>query len=115
MKKVIALLGILALIISLTACQKDGSLDNAEKHSITMNDEEWLYEKIPSAAKAGEPVQVKIKFATDLGYLFLVNGDEVNMTNNTNEYWLFSFTMPDEDVEIDFNNAESKVMPILLF
>ena len=106
MKKVIALLGILALIISLTACQKDGSLDNTEKHSITMNDEEWLYEKIPSAAKAGEPVQVKIKFATDLGYLFLVNGEEVNMTDNTNEYWLFSFTMPDEDVEIDFKTYD---------
>ena len=106
MKKVIALLGILALIISLTACQKDGSLDNTEKHSITMNDEEWLYEKIPSAAKFGEPVQVKIKFATDLGYLFLVNGDEVNMTDNTNEYWLFSFTMPDEDVEIDFKTYD---------
>ncbi|MBR2894101.1 MAG: hypothetical protein IKC03_00395, partial [Oscillospiraceae bacterium] len=90
MKKIIALLGLLALIFSLAACQQDGSLDNTEKHSITMNDEEWLYEKIPSAAKAGEPVQVKIKFATDLGYLFLVNGDEVNMTNNTNEYWLFS-------------------------
>ena len=36
MKKVIALLGILALIFSLAACQQDGSLDNAEKHSITM-------------------------------------------------------------------------------
>ncbi len=106
MKKVIALLGILALIISLTACQKDGSLDNTEKHSITMNDEDWLYGKMPSAAKAGDTVQVKIKFATDLGYLFLVNGDEVNMTNNTNEYWLFSFTMPDEDVEIDFKTYD---------
>lgn len=106
MKKIITLLGLLALIISLTACQKDGSLDNTEKHSITMNDEEWLYEKIPSAAKFGEPVQVKIKFATDLGYLFLVNGDEVNMTDNTNEYWLFSFTMPDEDVEIDFKTYD---------
>ena len=106
MKKIIALLGLLALIFSLVSCQQDGSLDNAEKHAITMNDEEWLYEKISSAAKAGDTVQVKIKLATDLGYLFLVNGEEVNMTDNTNEYWLFSFTMPDEDVEIDFKTYD---------
>ena len=28
------------------------------------------------------------------------------MTDNTNEYWLFSFTMPDEDVEIDFKTYD---------
>ncbi|MBR3999078.1 MAG: hypothetical protein IKI93_12135, partial [Clostridia bacterium] len=55
---------------------------------------------------AGDTVQVKIKFATDLGYLFLVNGEEVNMIDNTAEYWLFSFTMPDEDVEIDFKTYD---------
>ena len=82
MKKIIALLGLLALIFSLVSCQQDRLSENAEKHTIKMNDEDWLYEKMPSAAKAGDTVQVKIKFATDLGYLFLVNGEEVNMTDN---------------------------------
>ena len=106
MKKIFALVCIMTLILSLVGCQNDEHSNDTEKYSIKMNDEDWLYEKIPSTAKAGDTVQVKIQFATDLGYLFLVNGDQIEMTDNTAEYWQFTFTMPDKDVEIDFKTYD---------
>ena len=79
-----------------------------KKYSIKMNDENWLYEKLPSSAKVGEKVTVKIKFATDMGYIFMVNGERINQDDNveSNNYWQFSFTMPDENVVIDFKTYD---------
>ena len=71
-----------------------------------MHDEDWLYEDIPALAEAGEPVTVKIGKAYDVGYLFLVNGERIEMTDYTDAYWCFTFTMPAEDVEIDFKTYD---------
>ena len=76
-------------------------------YSLTMNNEEWLYEDLEPAYKAGETVSVKIKSATDLGFLLFVNGERVMPELNDNyEYWEFVFTMPDKDVVIDFKTYD---------
>ncbi|MBQ7922463.1 MAG: hypothetical protein IJ325_07795 [Clostridia bacterium] len=106
MRKIFAMVCVMTLILSLVGCQNNDHAKDAEKYSIKMNDEDWLYEKIPSTAKAGDTVTVKIRFATDLGYLFLVNGEQIEMTDYTDEYWQFSFTMPEDDVEIDFKTYD---------
>ncbi len=76
-------------------------------YSVTVNNEEWLYEDLRPAYKAGETVSVKIGTATDLGFLLFVNGERIMPEHNNNyEYWEFVFTMPDEDVVIDFKTYD---------
>ncbi len=110
MKKVMLSISILLLLCVLAAaffvgCGVDS---DAKRYSIKMNEENWLYEKLPSSAKAGDTVNVKIKFATDLGYIFMVNGEKVDEFPDAGgkDYWQFSFTMPDEDVTIDFKTYD---------
>ena len=103
MKKLLSLICAVMVVCSLGGCQQD---TNAAKHSITMHDEDWLFEKIPSSARAGDTVTVKISKATDVGYMFMMNGEEIEMEDDADKYWLFTFTMPDEDVEIDFNTYD---------
>ena len=72
-------------------------------YSVTMNDAEWLYENLKPHYKAGEQVSVKIRIAYDLGYLLLVNGKKIAPVPTTEtEYWEFIFTMPPENVVINF-------------
>ena len=72
-------------------------------YSVTMNDEEWLYEDLQSRYKAGETVSVKIRSAYDVGYVFFVNGERVMPKEYiVAPYWEFIFTMPENDVVIDF-------------
>ncbi len=72
-------------------------------YSVTMNDEEWLYEDLQSRYKAGETVSVKIQTAYDVGYVFFVNGEKVMPKEYiAAPYWEFIFTMPENDVVIDF-------------
>ncbi|MBO5648702.1 MAG: hypothetical protein J6S76_02170, partial [Clostridia bacterium] len=61
-----------------------------EMHSVSMACTDWLYEEPPSFARAGETVNVKISKAYDVGYLFLVNGEQIEMHDDTDDYWLFS-------------------------
>ena len=78
-----------------------------EEFRVTMNDEDWLYEDINPSYKAGEEISLKIKTATDLGYLLFVNGERVMPElDNNYDYWEFIFTMPNEDVKIDFKTYD---------
>ncbi|MBR2380960.1 MAG: hypothetical protein IKA84_00500 [Clostridia bacterium] len=79
----------------------------AIEYSVTMNDEEWLYEDLQSTYKSGEMVSVKIKMALDMGYLFLVNGENIATCSDVDGlYWVFTFTMPQSDVVIDFKTYD---------
>ena len=77
------------------------------EYSLTMNDEEWLYEDLKATYKAGETVTVKIEMAIDLGYLFLVNGNDIADCQDVDGlYWEYTFTMPACNVEIDFKTYD---------
>ena len=79
----------------------------ATEYSVTMNDEEWLYEDLKSTYKAGETVSVKIGIAYDLGYMLFVNGKRIMDEAHTDgPYWEFIFTMPKSDVVIDFKTYD---------
>lgn len=81
--------------------------DIAPEYSLTMNDEEWLYEELQSTYTVGKTVTVKIKMALDIGYLFLVNGEKITDCMDVDGlYWEFTFTMPNEDVVIDFKTYD---------
>lgn len=72
-------------------------------YTLTMNDPEWLFEELEPTYKAGETVSVKIRKAMDLGYIFLVNGEDIATECDTDgDYWEFTFIMPEGDAKIDF-------------
>ena len=104
MKKGLFLLWAVLLMLALFGCRGDKGA--AEQYTITMRDEDWLYEALPSSAAAGDTVTVKIAKAYDVGYLFLVNGERVEMLDYTDTYWRFAFPMPEENVEINFKTYD---------
>lgn len=72
-------------------------------YTVTMNDAKWLYEDLKPLYEVGEQVSVKIRMAYDLGYLLLVNGKKIAPVHTMDtEYWEFIFTMPPENVVINF-------------
>lgn len=73
-----------------------------DKYSVTMNDEDWLYEDLKPKYKAGEEVSVKLMIPYDLGFLLFVNEERVMYEESSNyNYCEFIFTMPECDVVID--------------
>lgn len=87
----------------------DAIIENAlsPDYSLVMNDEEWLYEPLKATYKAGETVTVRIGMAYDLGYLFLVNGEDIADCRDVDScYWEFTFTMPACNTVIDFKTYD---------
>lgn len=80
-----------------------GTEIEGERYAVTFNaDPDWLYEELESSYVAGETVVVKIDIAYDLGFMFFVNGEEIRHYDDVDGAWVFKFTMPEEDVVIDF-------------
>ena len=76
---------------------------SGEDYSLTMSNTRWLYGSLKSTYKAGETVYVQIKKALDIGYLFLVNGEKIDVKNDRyDDFWIFEFVMPAEDTVIEF-------------
>ena len=69
---------------------------------------DWLYEPIDEAYVDGEEVTVRIKFATDVGTLFFLNGEVINAVTGDEQlgYWEYSFIMPKKDSEIIFHTYD---------
>ena len=69
---------------------------------------DWLYEPIDEAYVDGEEVTVRIKFATDVGTLFFLNGEVINAVTGDDQlgYWEYSFIMPQKDSEIIFHTYD---------
>ncbi len=76
-------------------------------YTLTMRNEDWLYAPIPTIVNAGETVSVKIHMALDMGYLFLVNGEEIAACRDVDGvYWEFTFVMPATHSVIDFKTYD---------
>lgn len=79
-------------------------------HKVTMKDEDWLFEDLKDRYYEGEKVTVKIGTVTDTGYLLLANGKNVKEvipnTDGSYDYWEFEFTMPNEDVVLEFKTYD---------
>ena len=76
-------------------------------HPLMINSPEWLYEKLKQTYHAGETVSVKISMATDIGFLFFVNGEEItDYQDNSGLYWEFTFPMPNCETYIHFKTYD---------
>ena len=70
------------------------------------NARNWFYENLDSTYKAGEIVYIKIKKATDIGIVIVVNGEKLEMTGEDESYWEYAFTMPESDITVCFNTYD---------
>ena len=81
-----------------------------KSYKVTMRDEEWLFEDLKDRYYEGEKVTVKIGTVTDTGYLLLANGKNVKEvipnSDGSYDYWEFEFTMPKEDVLLEFKTYD---------
>ncbi len=76
-------------------------------YSLMINAPEWLYEELRHTYYAGEVVSVKISMATDTGFLFFVNGEEItDYQYDSGLYWEFTFPMPACDTVIHFKTYD---------
>lgn len=84
-------------------------IDPAVLYNLTMpSGSDWLYEPIDEAYVGGEEVTVRIKFATDVGTLFFLNGEVItpSVGDNQHGYWNYHFIMPQKDSEIIFQTYD---------
>ena len=84
-------------------------IDPAVLYNLTMSiGSDWLYEPIDEAYVDGEEVTVRIKFATDVGTLFFLNGEVItpSVGDNQHGYWNYHFIMPKKDSEIIFHTYD---------
>ena len=84
-------------------------IDPAVLYNLTMPiGSDWLYEPIDEAYVDGEEVTVRIKFATDVGTLFFLNGEVISPSAGDDQmgYWEYSFYMPKKDSEIIFQTYD---------
>lgn len=84
-------------------------IDPAVLYNLTMPiGSDWLYEPIDEAYAEGEEVTVRIKFATDVGTLFFLNGEVIDAVTGDDQlgYWEYSFIMPKKDSEIIFQTYD---------
>ena len=84
-------------------------IDPAVLYNLTMSiGSDWLYEPIDEAYVDGELVTVRIRFATDVGTLFFLNGEVItpSVGDNQHGYWNYHFIMPKKDSEIIFHTYD---------
>jgi hypothetical protein len=76
-------------------------------YSLMMSAPEWLYEELKHTYYEGETVSVKISMATDVGFLFFVNGEELTDYQDVDGlYWEFTFEMPACDTYVHFKTYD---------
>ncbi len=78
---------------------------NIKSYSVTVEDDEFLYEKLNDKYKEGEQVVVKTEILLDASITVYVNGESIGMgqaieTGDEYTHWEYYFTMPSEDVVI---------------
>ena len=69
---------------------------------------DWLYEPIEKAYADGDEVTVRIRFATDVGTLFFLNGEVIPPSDGDDQmgYWEYRFIMPQKDSVIQFHTYD---------
>ena len=79
-----------------------------EGHAINVKGDEFLYEPLPENCLDGESVSIKLKPETEkVGYLLVVNGKIKDLRWSADStHRLFSFTMPDYDVNVEIKSFE---------
>lgn len=110
MKKLIALVLVLACALCLVACAA-GDIDNTNPQTETTKntymveiaDNYPIENTLKSAYEAGEQVTIKLSTITEHYYIVTVNGTELDFDRDASDmtYTYYTFTMPSKDVLIE--------------
>ena len=110
MKKLIALVLVLACALCLVACAA-GDIDNTNPQTETTKntymveiaDNYPIENTLKSAYEAGEQVTIKLSTITEHYYIVTVNGTEMDFDRDASDmtYTYYTFTMPSKDVLIE--------------
>lgn len=110
MKKLIALVLVLACALCLVACAA-GDIDNTNPQTETTKntymveiaDNYPIENTLKSAYQAGEQVTIKLSTITEHYYIVTVNGTELDFDRDASDmtYTYYTFTMPSKDVLIE--------------
>ena len=106
MKKTVALFLVLICILGMVGCSK-------AKYKVEIADNYPIVNKLKSTYTTGEEVTVKLETITEHYYVLSVNGEEVEMDQDTSDltYTYFTFTMPGEDVLIHIEDKWVEIPP----
>ncbi len=102
MKKVLSLiLALITLLLCLIGC------DNGKSYKVTVENDQYLYERLERRYKAGEQVVVKCHMITDVSMTVYMNGKSLGTqkpikTDDKYTHWEYYFTMPSENVTLTF-------------
>ena len=77
--------------------QEETAPSSFDEHQITLEDSSHVVIDCPEAAKTGDTVTVKTMDMADGEVVIEVNGSDIGTWE---DYGVYTFTMPDEDVEI---------------
>lgn len=126
MKKIKNLLTIgLAVLLTLgmgTGCNLFENFSNriqsnsANTYKVTAELDDWLHGNLEKYYKAGEVVVVKINIAHDVDFSLYMNGKTLQQDSweGEQDYWQYSFTMPEEDVLLTYKVVDGMLMrPII--
>ena len=98
------------IALSLISCTDDNAIIASKEYKVSYNNPyHSLYEELKPSYRVGEQVDVKINSCTDTGYLLLANNKRVSEVYHSNDlgyYWQFSFTMPENDVILEFKTYD---------
>ena len=99
MKKIIAFLLSLILLLEITAC-------NHAKYKVKIADNYEISNKLKNAYSAGEEVTIQLETITEHYYVLLVNGVQQEPDRDASDmmFTYFTFIMPDEDVLIEIED-----------
>ena len=91
-------------------------LNATNNYKVTTDLDDWLHSRLKKYYKAGETVVVKINIAYDVGFSLYINGEKLQRDSweNGQDYWQYSFTMPEEDVLLTYKLSSGMQMrPII--
>lgn len=99
---------IMLLSFGLTAC------NNEKQYTLTVNGSDLLYENLNATYAAGREVTVKVRIKPSEGVTVALDNEQLVRTKSTqNEYWQFTFEMPEHDATLDIASFKGFNEPIL--
>ena len=89
---------------------KDSS--EVESHKVTAELDDWLHGSLKKRYKTGENVVVKINLAYDAAFSLYMNGEALQRDKweSGQNYWKYTFTMPNEDVVLTYKVSDGMQM-----
>jgi len=114
MKKHSAMISLALAIVFVVVTGSLVGCDDEERYSLSVSGSELLYEDLQDSYAAGEEVQVKVKITPDVSTVaYLDLTPLVKTKSSQNDYYTFTFTMPNKSAVVWIENKKGFVEDLL--